>query len=239
MAYTLQQTINWAQTFIEYSPLTAGVNNEPSISIASTVRATILNAPFVWPWNRAENSSLLTTTAGVQDYTIALTDFAYLEKVSLANALDNYKYELKDVYNTNILGVALEQQQPKAVAVKSVIYGTNVSLRFLGVPDQAYTGTVTYQQISLPFSTLSGTWAPIPDSFLDCFNNLFLAEAFQAVDDARGAQYRQRGIASLLSKAEGLTELQRSAFLSQWMVRDSQSLSNQLRTQQGNQARAI
>lgn len=320
--YTLSQTINYSQTFLEYIPLNAGTGWEPAISIATTVRNTILNAPFTWPWNRNEYSiasgSPSTLLAGVQDYTFAITDFAYLEKVSLLDADGKYGYELKDVYNTNILGVpTLEtgaQAQPNACAVKYYNPGINVSLRFLSVPEQSYTGIFTYQKLPLPFtyynlqsiSIVSGvvyynyqssqavgandelagqfifvdgftnpenngtflcvsstlnymilvnpdaipefvsayaineSWYPVPDSFMDIFNNLFLAEAMAMADDGREQIYRQRGIAALLAKSEGLTEMQRNAFLSQWISRGViQQTAATLRTQQGTQARGI
>jgi hypothetical protein len=244
VAYTLQQSVNWAQTFIEYSPLTAGTGNEPAISIGSMVRSTILNAPFTWPWNRNEFPLIAADAlvAGTQDYEYLIDDFAYLEKVSLLSADSTYGYELKNVYNTNILGVpsSTAQAQPDGVAVKSYVPGTSVSLRFLSNPDQSYTGILTYQMLPISFAALSDTWAPIPDSFMDVFNNLFLAEALENVDDARGQYYRQRGIAALLSKAEGLTQMQINAFLAQYSSRGtSQQLAAQQRVQQGTQARAI
>jgi hypothetical protein len=245
MAYSLQQSINWAQTYIEFSPLSAGTNNEPAISVASMVRNTILNAPMCWPWNRAEFSltGVNALQLGVQDYTFPVTNFAYLEKISLLEpAPGTYGYELTDIYNINTLGVASTNAtaQPKAAAVKFYVPGTSVSIRFLSNPDQAYTGTLTYQMLSVPFAALTDTWAPIPDSFSDVFNNLFLAEAMEIVDDARGAQYRQRGIAALLSKAEGLSDMQVNAFLSQYIMRGpSQELRAQLKAQQSIQARGV
>lgn len=311
--YTLTQTIQWAQSFIEFAPLTAGLNNEPAVTIASMVRNTILNAPFTWAWNRASNSSL-TISQGTQDYTVALTDFGYLEKVSLTDANNNV-IEVKDIYNTQALGVsditAGKGQRPLAVAVLGVNYGTNVTLRFMGAPNATYTVTLIYQKLAIPFgsygitsvatavagnstytgiftastfpagaiatitgfatsanngsfsvvsctattlivanpsgvsqsataSAFNGNWAPIPDSYMDIYNNLFIAEAFQAVDDWQiSAQYRQRGIAALLSKAEGLTEMQKSDFLAQYLSRNAQELVSQLRSQMGSQARGV
>jgi hypothetical protein len=311
--YTLQQSINFAQAFIEYSPLSAGTGFEPAVSSANAIRSMIMNAPFTWPWNRAEDSST-PTVAGTQDYTINLTDFSYLEKVSLTDASGNV-WEVKDVYNTNALpmisSVTAQRQRPVSCAVKSYIPGTSVSIRFSGVPEAIYTITLTYQKLPIAFgpyvissvanssgsnaaytgifnsssfpagatatitgfvvnagnngsfsvisctptvltvansvavaesasaSVFNGNWFPIPDSFIDIFNTLFLGEAFQSVDDTRGQQYRQRGALTLLSKAEGLTSMQRSAFLQQFLARDAQALDAQIRTQQGNQARGV
>src|ERR1700693_66696 len=315
--YTLTQTINFSQTYIEYSPLTAGAGFEPALSIASMIRSTIMNSPFTWPWNRNEwaigsPNTPKSLTAGTQDYVFPITDFAYLEKVSLLSEDGAYGYELKDIYNRNILGVPAEsaQAQPNAASVKLYIPGVSMALRFLSNPDQAYTGTLTYQKLALPFqqfdidsvamaaggnTTYTGTfnptlftvgqpalivnfnsavnngsfnivsvtpttlilanpngvaetteafainhsWYPIPDSFMDIFNNLFLAEAMDVVD-ATGQYYRQRGIAALLSKAEGLTEMQTNAFLAQWVSRgSSQMMGAKLRTQQGSDARGV
>ena len=85
----------------------------------------------------------------------------------------------------------------------------------------------------------SGTWT-VPDQYVDIYNNLFLAEAFAVVDDARANQYRQRGIAALLAKADGLTEMQKNSFQEQYMMRTAgQAQSSSLKIQQGNQARGI
>lgn len=323
---TLTNTINACQPYIQYSPLTAGTNFEPALTIASNIRNTILNAPFTWAFNRGEYqinvpNTPATLTAGIQDYVFNITDFAYLEKISLLDTAGQYGYELKDIYNTYILGIPSDnnpsaQAQPNAAAVKYYNPGTNVAIRFISVPDQAYTGTITYQKISQPFQYFSiesvneisgvayynlsspntnaannyyagqqmqvqgfdiaannGTftivsstanyfilanpnavndstsavgsginisWYPIPDSFSDIYTSLFMAECLESVDDARGQQYRQRGIAALLSKAEGLNAMQINSFLLQYSSRlDIQSLRAQLKTQQGTQARGI
>lgn len=307
--WTLTQSINFAQPFIEYSPLTAGTGFEPAVSIATMVRNLMMNAPFSWGWNRKEDRSL-STVVNTQDYTVALTDFGWLERATLIPPANGKIYEIPDIYNTAVLGVSNSPQRPNGVSVQGVTYGTNVKLRFIGVPDVIYTVVLDYQALPIPFQSFTLTaaanavagntsytgvftassfvagqmaliggfatsanngefvivscnattlvvanaagtaethagyainesWAPIPDSFIDVFNTLFLGEAFQAVDDARGAQYRQRGAISLLSKAEGLTSVQKSDFLAWYLSRDSQSLTAQLRTQQGNQARGV
>lgn len=242
MAYSITQTINWAQTFIQYSPLTAGTGSEPAISTANAIIAMITSAPFTWAWNRNEYTGL-TLAANTQDYNnVAIADFGFLEKVTLKNAAGDYSFEVKDVYNTNILGVSVSKPaEPKSVSVKMVTYGSNVSLRFLSIPDQAYSAIITYQKLPPIFtsSSLTTNW-PIPDQYLDIYNNLFLAEAFSAVEDENQAQrYRMRGVAALLAKSEGLTEMQRSAFLSQFLAREAQLMAYGLRTQQGNQARGV
>lgn len=318
MAYNLQNSINYASTFIQYAPLTAGTGLEPATSIATSIRNAILSAPFAWPWNRAEFVLQGPTAlqANIPNYVFgSLSDFAYLEKVHLLTADFSYGFEIKDVYNRDVLGIAASKDvaQPNAVSVTSYIPGVSLSLRFLPSPDQAYTGVLSYQQLVLPFNyqfnllasgnavgpnttyvgsfnpsyfqiggsaviagfpnsnnngtfpivsctttnlivtnpngvaqvnaataTNNGAWAPIPDSFINIFNPLFLAEAMAFVDDARATLYRQRGVAALLAKAEGLSSMQINAFLAQWQMRDiSQMMRDQLRVQQASQARGV
>ena len=112
-----------------------------------------------------------------------------------------------------------------------------VTFRFMSVPDAVYTVTLTYQNAPVEITALTDEWSGFPDSFSDIYNNLFLAEMYDVVDDARAQQRRMRGVAALLSKAQGLTDMQRSQILAQWDSRSLQSLSAQIRTQQGNQAR--
>jgi hypothetical protein len=83
------------------------------------------------------------------------------------------------------------------------------------------------------------SWAPIPDTFSDIYNNLFLSEAFSMADDVRSAQYRQRGIAAFLSKATGLTDTQKNAFTQQWSARGNERASTSMSIQQGTQARGV
>jgi hypothetical protein len=199
--------------------------------------STITNAPLTWGWNR-EESTLLTLVPSQQDYVVALTDFSFLEKVTLTTADGKYAFDVKDVYNTVALGVSVSKPaEPKAVSVHQVEYGTNVTLRFMSIPDQAYKATLTYQTLIPDMDDLTGPW-PIPTQYKDIFNNLFAAEAYEAVDNAQEAQrYRMRGVAALLAKAEGLNEMQRNSVLAQFNIRGSQAQAQQLRTQQGNQAR--
>ena|ERR1700727_2162624 len=316
--YTLLQSINAARPYIQYSPLNAGTGFEPAVSIGSTVRNTILNPPFYWPWNRKENTTL-TTVIGQQDYVVNITDFGYLEKVTLKATVVNAsgifrQFEIKNIYNTYILAPSdTDNGEPDSCCVKMVTYGTSVAIRFIAVPDQVYDVTITYQALPVPFQqfnlsasfgvsggnttyngvfnipsfvigslasvsgftdagnngtfpiiSVTGTnlvlanpngasetptgfafvinsdWSPIPDSFIDIYNNLFLAEAFSASDDARVQEYRVRGMAALLAKAEGLNELQVNVFLSQWLATtDAQTMAKTLRTQTGSQARSI
>ncbi len=83
------------------------------------------------------------------------------------------------------------------------------------------------------------SWAPIPDQYSDVYNNLFLAEALSMVDDPKVQMYRQRGVAALLAKASGLTEMQKNAFAQQWLARGTERASAAGIVQLGNTGRGI
>lgn len=157
MSWNLQQTINWAQTFIQYSPLTAGLGGEPAVSIASMIRTSLLNPPMTWAWNRG--TTTFNTVVGQQDYTVSTaTDLAFVEKVMLADDQGNI-FEIKDVYNSAALAKSSALatnalSRPNAMSVESSSgFGASLSFvfRFIGVPDQIYAVTVIYQKIANQF----------------------------------------------------------------------------------------
>lgn len=243
--YSIQQSINFSQPFIEYFPLSFGTNGEPAVSIANEIQNTVMNPPFTWGWNRNDNTNAevpLNLQQGVQDYVVDLTDFGFLEKVSLTDPSNGQVWEILNVFNTLSLGLsdptANKQGRPQSVCVYSVIYGTSVKLRFTGVPDKAYGVTLIYQKLPVPITSVNSNWG-IPDQYIDIYNNLFLGEALANMDDARANIYRQRGITTLLAKAEGLTEMQKNMFLEMYWSRDRQQLAATLRAQQAQQARGV
>lgn len=236
MAYTLTQSINFVAPYIGYVPQSAGVANEPAISIANAIQASLMSPPMMWPWNRNENSAV-PTVVGQQDYVIPVTDFSYIEKCTLVDP-SGRGWDVPEVYNFKALGMSGIKQRPGAIGIKSITYGTNVTIRFVGVPDQVYTIDLIYQKIYTPFAALGGSWA-LPDTYIDIYNTLFLAEMFEFAEDAQKAQmYRVRGIGSLLGRAEGLTQMQKNEFLLRYLANDWQTLAGQLRTQQGASGRA-
>lgn len=311
--YLLQNTINFCLPFVQYAPLTAGFGFEPATTIANMVRDIFFSPPLVWGWNRNENS-LYSTAATVQDYTIAITDFGFLEKVSLTDVSGN-TWEVKDIYNTNVLtktsNTADSCARPNAVAVIRSTPGVNITIRFMSVPDQAYVINLTYQKSSVSFGpytvnsvasaiagntvytgifdpaafpvnavatmggfktnavnngnylvvaatataltlanasgiaetasayVINGSWSPIPDYYCDVYNNLFLAEALASQDDTRSQVYRQRGVAALLAKSEGLTDMQKNAFIQQILNQGRESTAVTLKLQQSTQGRGV
>jgi hypothetical protein len=201
------------------------------------IKNSILGAPLTWAFNRSEDSTQ-STTAGTQDYTYAITSLGFLEKVSLTDS-NGKIWEIKDVYNFHPLSKASMQQRPTAVSLIASTPGTNFKIRFMGVPDAIYTINLTYQLFPTQFVNLTDAWSPIPDSYSDIYNNLFLGEAFAAVDDARAQIYRQRGVAAFLNKSEGLSDTQKNIFAQQYLQQGRETLLGTLKDQQAVQARGI
>jgi hypothetical protein len=73
---------------------------------------------------------------------------------------------------------------------------------------------------------------------MDIYNNLFLSEMMVFADDARAPQYRQRGIAAFLAKADGLNEMQKNAWMQIWYARGNEGITTPMRAQQGTQGRS-
>jgi hypothetical protein len=242
MAITVQNLIDFTQPFTQYSPQNAGAGGlQPALGIVNELQNLVMGPPFTWPWNRNENSTI-TTISGTQDYSVPILDFGFLEKVTLRDPLGN-TWEVKDVYNNLARGVAdantLKQGRPQACCVLQVTYGGIVKFRFMGVPDATYAVTFTYQKSITQLAALTGSTGTlvVPDQLTDVMQSLYLGEAMALVDDARATQYRQRGVGTLLAKAEGLTELQINQFLEQYWMRESQRAYRTGNTSLGIQAR--
>jgi len=243
MATTVQNLIDFAQTFTQYSPLSVGTGNQPALGIANEIQNLMMNPPFTWGWNRAENNQV-STVAGIQDYVTPVPDFGFLEKVTLTDPSGN-TWNVSDVYNTAALGLGdatpNKRNRPNSASVHTINFGTSFKLRFLAVPDQVYLITLDYQKLVAPLTALTGNAGTlvVPDQYIDIFDNLFVGEALANVDDGRANTYRQRGVTALLAKSEGLSDMDKNLFLEQYWMRDRQMLAGTLRTQQAAQSRGV
>jgi hypothetical protein len=164
---TLQDTANFAQPFIQYSPLDAGAGSQPILGIGTIIRNSMMTAPQVWAWNRKEVDGIV-VNQGDQDIVVSLTDFGYLEKASLTDAAGN-QYELKDIYNNLPLSsdtaTVNSGGRPNAIAVIDYVPHQYVIFRLLGIADQAYTLSVVYQKLAEEFSSYSVESVSVPTSY--------------------------------------------------------------------------
>ena len=222
----------------------------PIVGIASIVRNTILAAPFTWRFNRNNVNLIgndqpipLGIRKGVQDYTQSISDFGFLEKAT-ANAQDpdnlsvTKSWELKDMKNNEALASSTTQARPQSISVFNDDGATNFTFRLSAVPEQPYVVNLVYQKAPVQFVNTTDAWGPIPDSFSDVYNNLCLGYYMDSCQDPRAPQYIARGIAGLLARAQGLTQMDKAVFAAAYMNFNASEFLTQARTQQGLQAQA-
>lgn len=237
MAVQLQATANWASTFIRYMLVNIGTNNEPAITSANTVKQTILGPPFIWPWNRNTNATQ-STTAGQQDYQIAIPDFGFFEKATVTDPSGNVtELEWKQALSAES-ATTTNRTRPTYVSTQVDDGAGNITFRLMPVPDQIYLLTIIYQKQSVPFAVMTDSWAPIPDRYAYVYNRGFLAFALEAAQDGRFMVEHQRFQATLISASEGLSEMQKNLFLGNVLSTSVQSQNAAIRPQQAAQARA-
>lgn len=190
--------------------------------------------PFKFPWNR--NTKNFTCSAGTQDYTVAVTDFGYLEIATGQYPTTNKSFPLNVKNNTPLGENTTDQQQPVTISVMQNSVGVNVKLRLLGAPDQAYVITCWYQSFAALMTDPTSNWT-VPDYMSYIYNRGLLAHLYEARGDMRAQQEKQAFALALLSASEGLTETERNVFLMQYLANPRELELLQLKTQQGVQAR--
>lgn len=240
MAYTLTDSINYISPFCRYQNPAVGTNNMPIIGIGTLVRNVILTAPMVWDFNRNFNTTY-TLTPGQQDVLTNIPDFGYLERASILDPTptptnpNGTWFEIQDVRNNSALAKSNTQARPTIISVQN---STGPLLRFSAVPDKAYQLDLVYQKQPVNFANLTDAWSPIPDSMWDIYSNMTLGYYMDSCQDPRASQYTAKGIAGLLSRQEGLSEMDKAVFAQAYMNFNSALAAQAIQTQQGNQARA-
>ncbi|HEX3682206.1 MAG TPA: hypothetical protein VHU83_06655 [Bryobacteraceae bacterium] len=132
-----------------------------------------------------------------------------------------------------------EQGRPTFIALQTDDDAGNLTFRVLPAPDQSYSISVTYQVKAPLFSSLSQTWAPVPDFMEYIYNWGFLSLMLDYNDSSKAQRMRQLFVASLLGASEGLSEADKNLFTYAWLGDMRQQQAGQLSTQLGNQGRAI
>jgi len=158
---TLQDTIDWAQPFVNWANLTIGLNDEPAITSANLALQTIVGPPFVWPWNRASGTFL--TTQGVQDYNSSIATFGYLETASIQPAavitsavLNNNVITYQAINNFSAL---LQNPKPFTVNVTGCTTGTFNVTQATVASATPTSFTVNLTNANIPLEVESGALA--------------------------------------------------------------------------------
>lgn len=235
MACTLniQASLEFVLPYVRFQPLAIG-GQDPALTAANMTLQVILGPPFQWRWNR--NTATFLCAAGQQDYTVAISDFGYLEVASSADTDGN------NVEITTKKVLALDgstNAQTAYIATQNDDNAGNISFRITPPPDQAYTVTLTYQKKPPMIQSLAGSWAPVPDECAYIFNWGFLAMAAMLTNDARMPQYSQKFVGHLLGAQGGLTEREINIFMGTYLQRTGMVAAAGMMTQQSATARTF
>jgi hypothetical protein len=310
MSRTLQQSTNWATTFVNYLPLNVGTGNQPALDNANHVKQLFLS-PDVMSTAYNRGFASFQTVIGQQDYVVNITNasiptFGYLETASVQpcatltnvagsgtvatiTAVNEFEVgdtvtitgltttqfnvtnapilstngttftfasthsqsstgdtglavsgevnQIKDVYNTRSLSKSSDGQRPSAISVQYNDGAGNITFRLMGVPNATLNVVLDFQQAAVPFTTMSSTWAPIPDTYAYIYDRLFLGECLEPVDAQRAQAEKQRGVLALVSIQNGMALQDKAIFVAQYLNIDAQTAANMLDTQQGSQAK--
>jgi len=186
--YTLLQTVNYVSAFFEYAPVTAGLGQEPAVTAANMIRCTMTGAPMTWPWNRAVIVLTNPTVTGTQDYTVTLVsgatipDFGFLEKATLTETTGanvGKIWEIKDIYNNLSMSLDADKQRPNACCIFTQTSAA-LTLRFVGVPNAAYTVTLIYQKRPILFGPYMNSAASNVSAGNTTYTGIFDPLAFPA-----------------------------------------------------------
>ena len=238
---TLQNTVNWASGYIFGQPAALGAANEPAITIANVVKQAILGPPFKWRWNRAYLASAQVLAQGTQDYEIAsLTTFGFLEKAWISwNSGANVK-EITTIVDGAMPAESIEARPDNSIGAVLDDGAGNITFRITPTPDgaQTYSLQAAFQQAATLFTTLNGTWAPIPDYMSYIYQYGFLGLLLAFNKDPRSQVYDQRFTAHLLGAQGGLSEMEKNIFLGNWLSTGLEVGTMNQKAQMGVQGRA-
>jgi hypothetical protein len=237
---TLQNTANWLTAFIVQRPTTGvgQVANEPFLTSANYAMQTILAPPFRWEWNRRSNKNAITTVIGQADYSVALSDFGWLEKATLINASPapnqpaNFELEVFE-----ILAVDGQQNRPGKIAVLLDDNNGNITFRLFPIPDAVYTINLDYQKAPILATGLTALWAPIPDKMSFLYERFMMAQLQMMYNQQLGLSNLEIFFRQLVGAAEGLTDMERAIFLEDALRPIRMRQSELLNVEQGKKSR--
>lgn len=232
----ITDTINWLKAFVVQRPMqgVASITDEPATTAANLIMQTILGPPFKWSWNRVESSSI-TCTIGVTDYTVALANWGWLEKATVTDSTGQpFEIEIAQV-----LSKEAKQNRPEQIAPLLDDNNGNITFRVLPAPDFAYPIALTFQKAALlavaPLGTT--TWAPIPDRYAYLYERGMMAMMQGMYNAQLYSLNMEIFFRQLVAAAEGLTETERAIFLEDHLRIVRMGQASQIGTSQGKQAR--
>jgi hypothetical protein len=170
-------------------------------------------------------------------FTVALVHAAFgPETETTAVATNGSKTEISQVLN--VLGDGNELGAPSNIAPQIDDNAGNITFRLLPLPSQVYQITVIFQKrIPSLITTLSNTWAPIPDHYSVLYDWGFTAMMLAYSGNPMWQQFNSKFVAALLGMAEGLSEDQKNIFQTAWLASITEQSLMGMKAQQGTAGR--
>jgi hypothetical protein len=173
-------------------------------------------------------------------FATVLGDMAVTPDVGVA--ISGKIYQLKNVDNSEALSESSDLQRPDSIAVQYDTGESEITFRFMGVPDNTYNVVLNYQVAPFTFSNLTDEWqqdtSGLSYDFAHIYNTFFVGYCMEYAQDSRADKWLARGAAALIGKSEGLTEMEKQIFMQAYMPGFVTPQIAQTRLQQGNSARA-
>lgn len=235
VTYTVNDSINFTAPFLKFYPVAVNSTNYPALHFANLIAQTILAPPFKWRWNRGTVS--FNTINGTQDYSQSVASFGFIENASVQDVNNGNAWKQL----TPRLDLALESSTscPKYVSAQTDDNAGNIGFRLMPVPGAIYPVTIQYQKQAVLFTSLTQTWAPLPDFLFYIYSMGFLALSLVYKSDSMFPWASQQFATRLLAQAEGLSETETNIFLQTWTGITNSVALTALKQTQGNQARLI
>lgn len=212
---TLQEVVQWAQTFTKLIPIigVGGYESEPALSICNNVIQEMLSRPYNWKFNSAVATTFNTdTTANTQDYQQAVTNLGWLESCTRLDP--NSTQQPQPIENVEVVRIiqpsSLVANPTKIAAMLENDSG--LTFRLWPVPNQSKEWTIqpVYQMKPPLKEGLQETWSPIPDELAFVYRQGFLAMAYKHADDPRYEQEYAK-FQQMIAQALGLEDAEGNA----------------------------
>jgi hypothetical protein len=234
--YTL---INWAPGLnVQLGWLTVDVNGNSQV--VTTAAGTGVVPPTFNPvkGGTTNDNDVVWTNLGPVGVAVSTNySFGWIETASVQETTTAGNSKWFEVTSELCLASDSAEDRPRFISAQGDNGSGAITFRLMPVPDTAYPVAITLQQKPPLFTSLSQTWAPIPDEYAHIYNWGFLSLMWLFADDPRFPTANQKFVTQLLSAQEGLSETQRNIFLQGWQQNTGQSVSNADRMSQGYQAR--
>ena len=214
---TLQQTVFWAQTFTQLTPIigVAGFGEEPALTICNNVIQQIISKPYNWKFNSVDAATFYTVASQgigstpcpnatptcpdpcsgtpctpIFDYLITATDIAWVEAAWRIDTLNtSVPQPLDNLEAVRVLRPTSIVGNPEKLAF---MYETDAggTIRLWPMPSISKQWQIgfTYQKKVPIKAGLSENWGPFPDEMSWVINLGFMAEAYRHANDPRFAE---------------------------------------------------